>query len=86
MVTLNIVLVEIIIQGKAEFGHRTIGSEAFQPSTSDTVFGEAVYPDLWIFLNIPYVVKDERAIEGVWIYQQNKKGWEEKQQKISQVD
>ena len=65
MVTPDIVLVEIIIQGKAEFGHWTIGSETFQPSLSDTVFGEAVYPDLWIFLNITYVVKDKRAIEGV---------------------
>jgi hypothetical protein len=65
MVTPDIVLVEIIIQGKTEFGHRTIGSETFQPSMSDTVFGEAVYPDLWIFLNIPNIIKDEGTIEGV---------------------
>ncbi len=65
MVPFNIVLVEIIIQGKAEFGHWTVRRKTFEPCQGDTVLGEAAHTNRWIFLNIPYVIKDEGAIEGV---------------------
>ena len=62
MVTFDIVLMEIIIQGKTKLGHRTIGGETFESCPGYIVLREAVHPDMRIFLNIPYVIKDERAV------------------------
>ena len=67
VVTQYLVLVEIIVEGKAYIGHRAIGKGAFKGCPGDTFPGEFGQPDMTVVANIGPVIKCKGSFESVGV-------------------
>ena len=65
MVAHDIILVEIVVQGKADIRYRTIGGKTFKSCPFNALQGECFQADMGVIPNIGRIIKNERAIQGV---------------------
>ena len=66
MVAHNIMLVEIVVQRKANVGYGTTWKPS-QPQTCNLFQVKIRYSDMSVVFNVAPVIKDKWASQGVWI-------------------
>ena len=69
MVARNIVLMKVIIEGKADVGDGTTGGQTFKSRFLNAFLGQLGQADMGVMFNIAQVIKNERVLQGIGIDQ-----------------
>ena len=80
MITHHIVAVEVVVEGKRDIGHRTIGGTAFDNDMGQIDQAEMCQPDVRVIPDIGYVIENKGPGHGVDINKYNDQRCREKNQ------